>query len=125
MLILRIILHIVAGLLLTTVVTVVGVYAGVYTTSERLTEDQFYERGLLASLLIWFMVAATCMIACLRQIKLDRKSFLLRQVFLWGPISIAWYFTARGYDGILPIGMTLSSAVLVYETRVWWGRRKE
>ncbi len=109
----------VGGFLITVLLTVISAFVNAYTFPKGMSDSEVYARHLYFSMLLWFGVAAGAMLKNLSKIKFNISSLILRQALLWGPISVAWFFTTKGYDGVLVIGMIVSSAVLCYEMQAW------
>ena len=107
------------GILITVLITAISAFVNAYTFPKGMNDVEVYARHLYFSILLWFGVAASVMLKNLSKIKFNISSLVLRQVLLWGPISVAWFFTTKGYDGVLVIGMIVSSTVLCYEMQAW------
>jgi hypothetical protein len=108
------------GIALTFVVMVVSAYANAYTLPQGYNnEHEIYARYLKLSMFLWFAVTAMILIFNAKKVKLNSASLVLRQIFLWGPISLGWIFTVNGYDGVLTLGILFSSITLSYQIFVW------
>lgn len=110
---------VIAGFVITLAITIVGSYAAAYTMTPDMSETDVYVRALYIDLLLWWILAAVIVSYHRKKIDIGNPSFILRQIFLWGPINLAWYLTAQGYDGVFVLGMMASSAMLYYEEKVW------
>ncbi len=115
----KIVLAVALGFLMTFLISVVAAYTSAFTAPPGASELVVYASNLYLCLLIWFAVAAAILLYNLEKLKMGWKHLIWRQIFLWGPVSVAWSFTVKGYDGALILGMMVSSSVLIYQAITW------
>jgi hypothetical protein len=109
-----------AGLISTASIMIASAFTnGLLMQRGYLRVEDYYANFLLTSLILWFLFAGIIVFLSLEKIKINTISLVLRQLFLWGPISFAWFLTTKGIYGALPLGMCISSIVLFYQTLVW------
>lgn len=121
---LKVIWYLVGGMITTVITIFLSSLIVVFGTPEKLSDVEYLTNTAYVSLVLWCMITTFIMLSYAQQVQIVWKHPLLRLGVIFGPVTLGWYFFTLGSSWTLQIGMVFSSAVFIYQTRVWESRRR-